>query len=176
MERLGIQFFAHDEPMELLPGLWFSGPVPRRFPERNWSGSGQMVLDGNTVEDIIPEDSSIAIDTAEGTVLISGCGHAGVVNTMAYVRDRVVRARPVVTLVGGFHLFALKDAQLDWTGRQMRAFGVKRLLGAHCTGFEAVYHLRRQLQLPRADALVAAIGSSVSLKGGITPDASALTR
>ncbi|MDI4632241.1 MBL fold metallo-hydrolase [Pelomonas sp. V22] len=176
MEKLGIQFIAHDEPVELLPGLWFSGPVPRKFPERNWSGSGKLVLHGETMEDTIPEDSAIAINTAKGTVLLSGCGHAGVVNTMAYSQERVVPGRPIVALVGGFHLFQLKDERLEWTGRQMQAFGVKWLLGAHCTGFEAVYRLRQQLRLPREAALVAAIGSRYSLKDGITPDESGLTR
>lgn len=176
MEKLGIAFVVHGEPTELLPGVWFSGPVPRKFPERNWSGKGLMVLDGKTVEDTIPEDSSIAFNTARGTVLLSGCGHAGVVNTMSFVQERLLPGRPIVTLVGGFHLFALNDERLDWTGQQMQAFGVKWLLGAHCTGFESVYHLRRQLGLPREAAIVAVVGTRYSLRDGITPGRTGLNR
>ncbi len=176
MEKLGIVFAVHDEPTQLLPGVWFSGPVPRKFPERNWSGKGLMVSDGKTVEDTIPEDSSIAFNTAEGVVLLSGCGHAGVVNTMTYVQDRLLPGRPIAALVGGFHLFGLDDARLDWTGQQMQAFGVKWLLGAHCTGFEAVYHLRRQLGLQREAAIVAVVGTRYSLKDGITPGRTGLNR
>lgn len=175
MEKLGVSFVMHDQPTQLLPGVWFSGPVPRKFPERNWAVAGPMVLNGKMVEDTIPEDSSLVINTAQGTVLLSGCGHAGVVNTMTYVQE-LLPGRPITALVGGFHLFPLDDARLDWTGQQMQAFGVKWLLGAHCTGFEAVYRLRRQLQLPREAAIVAAVGSRYSLKDGVTPDASGLTR
>lgn len=176
MEQLGIRFVLHEEAVQLLPGVWFSGPVPRPFPERNWSGKGLMVQDGKTVEDNIPEDASLAINTAKGTVLLSGCGHAGVVNTMTLVQQRLLPGQPIVALVGGFHLFALNDDKLDWTGQQMQAFGVKWLLGAHCTGFEAVYHLRRQLALRREDAVVAVVGSQYSLSRGISPGLTGLNR
>ncbi|MBV8603810.1 MAG: MBL fold metallo-hydrolase [Pelomonas sp.] len=176
MAKLGIRFVVHDAPAELAPGVWFTGPVPRQYPERNWSGRGVMVVDGKVVDDNIPEDSSIAFNTASGTVLLSGCGHAGVVNTMTYVHERLLPDQPIVALVGGFHLFGLDDERLDWTGEQMRKFGVKTLLGAHCTGFEAVYHLRRQLNLPRSAAIVAAVGSRYSLKDGISAGSTGLNR
>ncbi len=82
---------------------------------------------------------------------------------------------PIVTLVGGFHLFAVYDVRLDWPGRQMQVFGFKRLIGARCTGFKAVHRLRCQLKLSRGDAL-AATGSSYSLTARIVPDASGSTR
>ena len=42
-------------------------------------------LSGNIVEDTIPEDQSLFFDTENGIVLISGCGHAGLVNTLDYI-------------------------------------------------------------------------------------------
>src|SRR5271165_3389869 len=58
-ESLGGSFVVHDRPVELHPGIWLRGPVPRKYPERNWSGSRQLQLpDGRTEEDNLPEDQS----------------------------------------------------------------------------------------------------------------------
>jgi 7,8-dihydropterin-6-yl-methyl-4-(beta-D-ribofuranosyl)aminobenzene 5'-phosphate synthase len=120
------------------------------------------------VEDTVPEDTSVVVDTADGLVLISGCGHAGIINSMEYARS-VVRAAPVVAAIGGFHLFAATDETIAWTAGQMKALGVRYLLGAHCTGLEAVYRLRQLAGLTRASAVVAAVGATYTHGTGIDP-------
>jgi 7,8-dihydropterin-6-yl-methyl-4-(beta-D-ribofuranosyl)aminobenzene 5'-phosphate synthase len=167
-EVLGGTFVEHDGPIQLLPGLWLTGPVPRVHPERNWSGNGEVKTPEGIVEDNIPEDQSLVADTARGLVLISGCGHAGIVNTIEYAR-KVVRPAPLHAAMGGFHLFPATDAQLSWTGDQLRAFGLENLIGAHCTGIEAVYRLRDKIGLARSTAVVGAVGARFELGKGIEP-------
>ena len=167
-ESLGGEFIEHSGPVALLPAVWLTGPVPRPHPERNWSGPMRAQTAAGTVEDTVAEDASVIVDTAEGLVVISGCGHAGIVNTIEHAR-KVVRAAPVLAAIGGFHLFAASDETMAWTGGKLKEFGVANLLGAHCTGIEAVYRLRSLLGLPRAAAVVAAVGSSFALGQGITP-------
>jgi len=167
-EATGGQFVEHAGPTQILPGAWLLGPVPREFPERNWSGTGRVQTTAGLVEDTVPEDTAIVIDTPDGLVVISGCGHAGIVNTMTYAR-KAVRQAPVVAAIGGFHLFPASDATLEWTGTKLKEFGVRHLLGAHCTGIEAVYRLRDRLGLTRQTAVVAAVGSSFTLGKGIVP-------
>jgi 7,8-dihydropterin-6-yl-methyl-4-(beta-D-ribofuranosyl)aminobenzene 5'-phosphate synthase len=79
----------------------------------------------------------------------------------------IVRAAPVVAAVGGFHLFAATDATIEWTAAKLREFGLQHLLGAHCTGIEAVYRLRDLVGLTRQTAVVGAVGSSFTLGKGI---------
>ena len=55
---------------------------------------------------------------ADGLVLVSGCGHAGIVNTVTYAR-RVVRDAPLHAAIGGFHLFNATDEQLEWTAGKL---------------------------------------------------------
>jgi 7,8-dihydropterin-6-yl-methyl-4-(beta-D-ribofuranosyl)aminobenzene 5'-phosphate synthase len=167
-EALGGVFVKHSKPTELAPGVWFTGPVPRRHPERNWSGDLRVRTQAGLVEDTVAEDSSIVVDSASGFVVITGCGHAGIVNILEYARD----FRPssaVSAVVGGLHLFAAIDEQLDWTAAKLRPFQIKHLLGAHCTGIEAVFRLRNRLELTRQTAVVAAVGSSFSLDKAINP-------
>jgi 7,8-dihydropterin-6-yl-methyl-4-(beta-D-ribofuranosyl)aminobenzene 5'-phosphate synthase len=166
-EALDGQFVEHAGPAQLLPGVWLTGPVPRQHAERNWSGSGRVQTAGGLVEDTIAEDASVIVDTADGLIVVSGCGHAGIINTIEYAR-KVVRAAPVLAAIGGFHLLAANDATLEWTGNKLNAFGLRYLLGAHCTGLEAVYRLRTMLGLTRQTAVVAAVGSSFTSGTGIT--------
>jgi 7,8-dihydropterin-6-yl-methyl-4-(beta-D-ribofuranosyl)aminobenzene 5'-phosphate synthase len=174
-EATGGVFVEHAGPAVLMPGVTMLGPIPRVHPERNWGSprggpAGRVQTPEGIIEDTVPEDTSIVINTAEGLVLISGCGHAGIVNSMEYAR-KVVRASPVVAAVGGFHLFAATDETLEWTAGRMKEFGVRHLLGAHCTGIEAVYRLRQLAALTRATAVVGAVGASYTHGKGIDPTA-----
>jgi 7,8-dihydropterin-6-yl-methyl-4-(beta-D-ribofuranosyl)aminobenzene 5'-phosphate synthase len=177
-EATGGMFIEHEGPAALMPGVTMLGPVPRVHPERNWGSprggpAGRVNTPAGIVEDTVPEDTSIVIDTAEGLVLISGCGHAGIVNSMAFART-AVRNAPVVAAIGGFHLFGASDETLAWTAGRMKAFGVRYLLGAHCTGIEAVYRLRQLAGLTRATAAVGAVGATYTHGTGI--DATILAR
>jgi 7,8-dihydropterin-6-yl-methyl-4-(beta-D-ribofuranosyl)aminobenzene 5'-phosphate synthase len=120
------------------------------------------------VEDNIPEDQSLVLNTNKGLVVVSGCGHAGVVNTLTFA-EKEFPSTPVYALIGGFHLFAATDEQLDWTADKLKGFGVSYLIGAHCTGIEAVYRLREKLNLPRHSAVVGAVGATFVLGEGIHP-------
>lgn len=165
-EKLGGRFVEHGAPFELVPGAWLLGPVPRVHPERNWSATGRLQLASGSVEDNVPEDTAIAINTSDGLVVISGCGHAGIINTLEYAR-KVIADVPIEAAIGGFHLFGASDEVLDWTGERLKALGVRSLLGAHCTGIEAVFRLRQSIGLARRSAVVGAIGSSFTLGKGI---------
>jgi 7,8-dihydropterin-6-yl-methyl-4-(beta-D-ribofuranosyl)aminobenzene 5'-phosphate synthase len=164
----GLIFVEHDGPQQILPGVWLTGPVPRVHPERNWSGTGKVRSPDGLVEDNIPEDQSLVFDTDRGLVILAGCGHAGIVNTVEYAR-RIVRPAPVHAIVGGLHLYPLPDDRLDWTADQLKAAGLENLLGAHCTGIEAVYRIRQRAGLTRRTCVVGSVGSSFVLGEGIDP-------
>lgn len=167
-EKTGGVFIVHDRPQEIYPGVWLTGPVPRKYPERNWSGSGRVLTPGGWMEDNVPEDQALVFDTDNGLVVLVGCAHAGIVNTLEYAQsfDRPARFNAVV---GGVHLFRASDETLDWTGRKLAAFGVDNFLGAHCTGIEPVIRFRSALALDRRHCVVAAVGSSFDLRKGIDP-------
>ena len=165
-EKLGGQFIEHAAPYEWAPGVWLLGPVPRVHPERNFTTAGRLQTAAGPIEDNVPEDTAVAVNTPGGLVVISGCGHAGIINTLEYAR-KTVRDVAVEAAIGGFHLFAATDAALEWTGGRLRALGVRHLLGAHCTGIEAVFRLRQLTGLARSTAVVAAVGSAFTLGKGI---------
>jgi 7,8-dihydropterin-6-yl-methyl-4-(beta-D-ribofuranosyl)aminobenzene 5'-phosphate synthase len=175
-EGAGGAFIEYDEPKEILPGVWLTGTVPRVHPERNWGiggGIGRVKTPDGMVEDTVPEDMSLVAVTDKGLVIISGCGHSGIINTIEHARQKI-KAAPVHAALGGFHLFALDDEKLNWTAGKLKEFGLRNFLGAHCTGIEAVYRIRQQAGLSRQNCVVGAVGSSFDLDKGI--DASPLAR
>lgn len=172
-EQLGGVFIEHAGPFELSRGVWLLGPVPRIHPERNWSVTGQLQTPAGPVEDNVPEDTAVVVNAPDGLVEISGCGHAGIANTLEYAR-KAIREVSIEAAIGGFHLFAATDEQLEWTAGRLRGVGLRHLLGAHCTGIEAVFRLRQLTALARRNAVVAAVGSSFALGSGI--DALALAK
>lgn len=169
-EATGGTFVVHERPGELAPGVWLTGPVPRIHDERNWSGNRQVERDGAWVEDTLLEDQSLVIDTDRGLVVLSGCGHAGIVNTVAHARA-TIRAAPVHAAIGGFHLLDASDEQLAWTAKELGAAGIELFFGGHCTGIEAVYRFRALLGIERPKSVVAAVGGRFVLGEGISPGA-----
>src|ERR1700686_945916 len=167
-EATGGKFIEHEGSSELFPGAWLTGPVPRKFPEHNWSSTGKVQTPVGLVEDTIPEDQSLVLNTPQGLVVITGCGHAGIINILTFAREQFPN-EPVEAVVGGLHLFPATDQQLDWTADKMKEFKVANLIGAHCTGIEAVYRIRERLALPRSAAVVGSVGASFVLGEGIHP-------
>jgi 7,8-dihydropterin-6-yl-methyl-4-(beta-D-ribofuranosyl)aminobenzene 5'-phosphate synthase len=167
-EAAGGSFIEHAEPAELVPGVWLTGPVPRIHPERNWSGKGQVQSPQGLVEDTLPEDQSLVIDTDQGLVVITGCGHAGIINILESARKQV-RSAPIHAAIGGLHLFRADEQGLAWTGRKLREMKLGHLMGAHCTGIEAVFRLRELAGLQRRTCVVGAVGASFELGKGLDP-------
>jgi 7,8-dihydropterin-6-yl-methyl-4-(beta-D-ribofuranosyl)aminobenzene 5'-phosphate synthase len=167
-EATGATIVEHARPEPLAPGVWLTGPVARRYPERNWSKGSRIVTPEGAIEDTIPEDQSLVIELADQVLVVTGCAHAGIGNILAQARE-MVPGKPVRALVGGLHLLDADEASLAWTAERMKEAGVRQLLGAHCTGLEAVYRLRALLGLERASAVVGAVGSSYSSTEGLSP-------
>jgi 7,8-dihydropterin-6-yl-methyl-4-(beta-D-ribofuranosyl)aminobenzene 5'-phosphate synthase len=161
-EATGATVTEVSQPIELMPGVWLTGPVP----ERNWSGAGRVRSPAGDVEDTIPEDMALVIQTDQGLVFVFGCGHAGVINTLEHARKAIDPA-PVKAIIGGLHLFAADDKHLEWTATKLKTFGVQQLVGAHCTGIEAVYRIRDLAGLTRQTCMVGAVGATYSLANGI---------
>ncbi len=169
-EASGGKFIVCDHPAEIFPGVWLTGPVPRKYPERNWSGHIEIQTKEGWKEDTLPEDMSLVINTAQGLVVLSGCGHSGVINTLDYTRSSI-RNAPIYAALGGFHLYQLDDEKLRWTAGKLREFGLQNFLGAHCTGIEAVYRIREIAGLTRHTAAVGAVGATFELGKGLDPGA-----
>lgn len=157
-EALGINFTELEQPREILAGVYLSGPIKRHHDERNVS-PGRFLDSAASQMDNIPESQVVGLLTTKGWLLVSGCGHAGIVNATGALRD--IRAVPVVMGVGGFHLFRASTEVLDWTAGHLQAVGMESFVGAHCTGTAATYYLKEHLNLPASKVSIGAVGTRI---------------
>lgn len=163
----GAEFIEHDKPFQLAPAVWLTGPIPRTHNERNWSGSSKIKTSEGVVDDTLPEDQAMVIRTAKGLVVVSGCGHAGIVNTLEYA-SKIAGGEKVHAALGGFHLFSATPETLRWTAEKLKPMQLECFLGAHCTGMEATFALRQMLGLTPEKMTVGFVGQRYDLTTGFS--------
>lgn len=168
LEAAGVSFIEHDGPAEILPSIWVTGSISRPNLERNYPSTIHVRMDGEWVEDYVPDSQGLTVVTPQGHIVLLGCGHSGVVNALEHVRNEIADL-PIHALMGGLHLFAASDEVLGWTGDRLREIGVEHLMAGHCTGIEPLIRLRTALNLSRRTAVVGAVGSQFVYGEGIRP-------
>jgi len=128
-----------EEPVKLCRGLHLTGPVPRTTDFEDTGGA--FFKDRACVEpDPLVDDQAAFIETQASTVVILGCAHAGVINTLRHVQS-LTGNRPVHTVIGGMHLLHAGPERMDKTVNELRRLDVQRFLACHCTGMAAVARL-----------------------------------
>ena len=131
------------EPVEVVPGVWTSGEIAERSEIEGRSARHVIRQDGDWLPDPYGDDLAVVLKTAEGLVLVCGCCHAGLLNTLHQVR-RAFGDLPAV-IVGGTHLKNTADADLERVIKVLRQDGPPRLWLGHCTGQKAFRVLRAAL-------------------------------
>jgi 7,8-dihydropterin-6-yl-methyl-4-(beta-D-ribofuranosyl)aminobenzene 5'-phosphate synthase len=170
LEAAGATFFVYSGPQEILPAVWITGPVERVHAEKTFSPGVRVNVDGEWIEDNVPDSQGLTVVTKEGPIVVLGCGHSGSVNLLEQVR-RTIQDESIHALMGGMHLFAASNVDLDWTAKRLSNIGVEHLMAGHCTGVEPMFRLRQGLGLTRKTAVIGAVGSRFVLGEGIHPTA-----
>jgi 7,8-dihydropterin-6-yl-methyl-4-(beta-D-ribofuranosyl)aminobenzene 5'-phosphate synthase len=102
---------------------------------------GDFVLDETaTGPDPLLDDQASYVDTSEGLVILLGCAHSGVINTIRYIQELTQVGR-VRLIAGGMHLVNASPERLNQTVAELRRCDAKHLLPCHCTGFAATNRL-----------------------------------
>lgn len=129
-------------PMQISDHAWITGPVPRRTAFED-TGGPFFVDEACQIKDAIADDQAIWLETAEGIVLLLGCAHSGVVNTIEYV-SALTHGSPVHAIIGGMHLLNASGERLEATVRALKQFRVERIAPCHCTGDNVLPFLLEQ--------------------------------
>jgi 7,8-dihydropterin-6-yl-methyl-4-(beta-D-ribofuranosyl)aminobenzene 5'-phosphate synthase len=132
-----------NSPTEVAEGVFVTGEIPR---SNNFEDTGgRFFLDAaGTQPDPLTDDQAIYFDTREGLVVVLGCAHAGVVNTLDYIQS-LHSGRPFRAVLGGLHLLNASPERLAATVKALRQRDIPLLVPAHCTGAAAVARLWESL-------------------------------
>jgi 7,8-dihydropterin-6-yl-methyl-4-(beta-D-ribofuranosyl)aminobenzene 5'-phosphate synthase len=136
-----FELTATEAPTEVAAGLMVTGAIPRVTDFEDVGGSFFKDAACRQPDDLA-DDQAAFLETAAGTIVILGCAHAGIVNTLHYIRQ-LVPGRPIHTVIGGAHLAAADEARMNKTVEALREIGVQRLFPLHCTGVQAAARLRK---------------------------------
>jgi len=126
-------------PTEVCDGLFVTGEIPRVTEYENTGGP--FFSDEQCQEpDALTDDQALFFESRQGTVVILGCAHAGVINTLRYIRE-LTDDRPIHSVMGGMHLVTASNGRLNRTIDAFRQLDIGRLGPAHCTGIAATTEL-----------------------------------
>jgi len=141
--RNGRRIIVTREPCEVVPGVWMTGEIPRTNDFEDTGGP--FYLDpALTLPDPLLDDQAMFFTAREGVVVVLGCAHAGVINTLARVAELTGRAT-IHTVMGGMHLENGSPRRMAETLVALRRFDVRRLGPVHCTGWAATATFQREL-------------------------------
>jgi len=123
-------------PTEIRPGIFATGEIPRvnEFEDVG----GRFYLDADCCQpDPLLDDQALFFDSADGLVVILGCAHSGVVNTVEYILA-INRARPLFALIGGLHLLTASPDRMKQTIAALQRWAPRKIIPGHCTGQHAI--------------------------------------
>ncbi len=141
IEAAGGTVVLTEAPVEVVPGLSTTGEVKRRSFEKGGapSNGGRWILmvDGEETDDQVLDDLSLWTDVeGVGPWVITGCAHAGSVNTLLQVQE-LSGFDEINGFIGGTHLIGRTDDYVQRTIEEMAKFKPKLISPCHCTGFKA---------------------------------------
>ena len=126
-----FQLGLHKKPYWITDRLVFLGEIPRRNDFENQAPIAKIPVGDHFEEDHIPDDSALVYSAADGLVIIAGCAHAGICNTIEYARELCGKQR-VQAVIGGFHLMNPARKQLDGTLEYLAKLKVPEIYACHC--------------------------------------------
>ncbi|MGW8256799.1 MAG: MBL fold metallo-hydrolase [Thermoguttaceae bacterium] len=128
-----------NQPTTVFDKFTVTGLVPRLTDFED--AGGPFFLDAAcTKPDPLEDDQSVFFDTAEGVVVLLGCAHSGVINTLRYIQQ-LTGNRPIRAVIGGMHLVGASPERIKRTIEELQQIGAERLAPAHCTGMAATVAL-----------------------------------
>ncbi len=159
-QKLGIDFIIIENPTEISPNLILSGPVERVHEKAVVSPGFFIKKDGKLEADLVHDDQSLGILTKDGWYMMSGCGHAGMINTAH--KFNKINNQDVIGAIGGFHLFRSSDEVINKTGKALKDFGLKQLVGGHCTGIHEARKIADIVEIQQSNLSHGAIGTVIT--------------
>lgn len=128
------------QPLEVAPGIWTTGEVAPR-PEAEGRSPRHLIRTSHGwASDPYADDMALVLKTSEGLVVVLGCGHAGLLNTLAHVRR--IFGGEILAVLGGAHLLDMSQEEVDQiTSILKEGYGSPWLYLNHCTGKRALVTL-----------------------------------
>jgi 7,8-dihydropterin-6-yl-methyl-4-(beta-D-ribofuranosyl)aminobenzene 5'-phosphate synthase len=143
LENQGARFNLVREPFYITERIFTTGEIPMTTGYEEIENNLFVKESGTLRPDPLADDLALVINTEYGLVVILGCAHRGIVNTLHYAQQ-LAGKELVYAAIGGTHLFRALDERIEHTIADLREMGIQRLGVSHCTGFHASARLAQE--------------------------------
>ena len=143
LESLGATFRLSRDPVWLNGYMVTTGEVPMATAFEKIDSHALIKTEAGYKEDPLLDDLALIIKTEKGLVVLLGCAHRGIINTLLRARE-VAESEKIYAVVGGTHLYRHDKEQLKQTVASLNEFGIEKLGVSHCTGLPAAVYLEQQ--------------------------------
>jgi len=125
-------------PVQIIPGCCSTGKIERVTEYESVPSNLLVERDGKIQSDDFRGEQALFFNIrGKGLVVISGCAHAGIVNTIKQAQ-KASGIEKIHAVLGGFHLINAKPEIIQKTVSDIKEIGPDFIAPAHCTGFEAI--------------------------------------
>jgi 7,8-dihydropterin-6-yl-methyl-4-(beta-D-ribofuranosyl)aminobenzene 5'-phosphate synthase len=146
-KEAGFEVVETKTPYPLLDGdVLFLGEVPRRTDFEKGFAVAHFEENGVEKWDPIEDDTSVVMNLkGKGLVILSGCAHSGIVNTVRQAIE-VTGIDQIHVVMGGFHLSGPAfEPIIGRTTKELKKFNPTYVVPTHCTGRKAVMHMEKEM-------------------------------
>jgi 7,8-dihydropterin-6-yl-methyl-4-(beta-D-ribofuranosyl)aminobenzene 5'-phosphate synthase len=145
LEAFGLKVIEVNTPVEIVPGACCPGTIERLTPYEKVPPALQIRRRDQIEPDTFPgEQALFFLVKYQGLVVLTGCAHAGIVNTVRQAQ-KIAGTDRVHAIIGGFHLINARPEILQRTVAAIKTMQPDLIVPAHCTGFEATVAFSREM-------------------------------
>ena len=147
LQQAGFSVAETEMPYPMLDGtILFLGEIPHTTEfEKGWP-LPHCLKDEKEIWDAIEDDSSIVMNLkSKGLIILSGCAHSGIINTIHHAID-VTGINQIHAVMGGFHLSGpLFEPIIDRTTEELQKLNPAHIIPTHCTGRKAIMEIEKKM-------------------------------
>ena len=162
LEQKNVEIMESETPTLIADDMVMAtGTVERTTEFEKGMPNALVEKDGEIVKDPIIDDQALVIKLNEkGLIVITGCAHAGVINTVMFAQ-KATGEQNIHAVVGGFHLSGPFFEKIhDETFEELKKFDPDVILPMHCTGWKAIQRISEEFP---SGFVLNSVGSKVTL-------------
>jgi 7,8-dihydropterin-6-yl-methyl-4-(beta-D-ribofuranosyl)aminobenzene 5'-phosphate synthase len=162
LEDRGIPIVESKTPVSVAGGtVLVSGEVERGTEFEKGMPNAYLERDGKLEKDPMHDDQAIVMHLrGKGLVVISGCSHSGIINTVLHARN-ITGVEKVHGILGGFHLpWPAYEDKVEPTIRALGDLKPAVLVPMHCTGWKSIHRIAEAFP---SSAILNSVGTKITL-------------
>ena len=136
LETKGINLKLSRNSIQVACGIQTTGEIPMENDFEELEADFHLKKENTVLADTFADDQALILDSKEGTTVLLGCSHRGVINTLNHVAN-LIGKKNISTLLGGLHLGKASDTKLKKIRNSLRVFNLGKIGVGHCTGIRA---------------------------------------